>query len=101
MARVYCAIADDDRRWGTLHCPPMERHSALVAVVLNAVLLIALAVTVVIDRDLADRLTREDAAVEWLQAGLFVLAAVLALRTACDRWRAGASPVAEVLVAAM
>ena len=79
----------------------MERHSALVAIVLNALLLIALAVTVVIDRDLADRLTREDAAIEWLQAALFAVAAVCAILAARDRWRAGASPVFEVLVAAM
>lgn len=79
----------------------MERHAALVAVVLNALLLIVLVVAVVIDRDLADRLTREDAAVEWLQATLFAVAAVFAVRTARDRWRAGASPVFEVLVTAM
>jgi hypothetical protein len=79
----------------------MEGHPARAAIVLNAILLIALAVTVAIDGDLADRLTREDAAVEWLQAILFAVAGVFAVRTARDRWRAGASPVAEVLVAAM
>jgi hypothetical protein len=85
----------------SLHCRPMERHSALVAVVLNAALLTVLAVTFVIDRDLADWLTREDAAVEWLQAVFFALAAVFAMLTARDRWRAGAAPVFEVLVTAM
>lgn len=79
----------------------MERHPARAAVVLNAILLIALAITASVDWDLADRLTREDAAVEWAQAILCAVAGVFAVRTARDRWRAGASPVAEVLVAAM
>ena len=79
----------------------MERHAALVAGVLNAVLLVALAVTFVIDRDLADRLTREDAAVEWLQTALFALAGLLALRAAWERWHAGLSPVLEILLMAM
>ena len=79
----------------------MERHPARAAIVLNAILLIALAITAFIDWDLADRLTREDAAVEWAQAILYAVAGVFAVRTARDRWRAGASPVAEVLVAAM
>jgi hypothetical protein len=79
----------------------MERHAGLVAFVLNAILLALLAVTAAVDLDLADRLTREDAAVEWLQAALFALAAVFALWTARDRRRVGASAVFEVLVAAM
>jgi hypothetical protein len=79
----------------------MERHPARAAIVLSAILLIVLAITMAVDWDLADRLTREDAAVEWLQAILFALAGVFAVRTAGGRWRAGASPVAEVLVAAM
>jgi hypothetical protein len=79
----------------------MERHPTRAAIVLNAMLLIALAITLVVDWDLADRLTREDAAVEWLQAILFAVAGVFAVLTARDLWRAGASPVAEVLVAAM
>jgi hypothetical protein len=79
----------------------MERHPTRAAIVLNAMLLIALAITLVVDWDLADRLTREDAAVEWLQAILFAVAGVFAVLTARNLWRAGASPVAEVLVAAM
>jgi hypothetical protein len=79
----------------------MERHAGLIAFVLNAILLAVLAVTSLVDWDLADRLTREDAAVEWLQAALFATAAVFALWTARARWRAGVSAVFEVLVAAM
>jgi len=79
----------------------MERSSGVVAIALSALVLIVLAAIVVVDRDLADRLTREDALVEWLQAGLFAVAAVFALRAAAARSRAGASPVFEVLVAAM
>lgn len=79
----------------------MERHAGFIAFVFNVILLAVLAVTAIVDRDLADRLTREDAAVEWLQAVLFATAAVFALRTARARWRAGVSPVFEVLVAAM
>jgi hypothetical protein len=79
----------------------MKRHPARAAIVLSAILLIALAITMVVDWDLADRLTREDAAVEWAQAFLFAVAGVFAVRAARDRGRAGASPVAEVLVAAM
>ena len=79
----------------------MERHAALVAFVLNAILLAVFAVIAVLDRDLADRLTRENGAVEWLQIVLFAIAAVCAVRAAIDRWRADASPVFEVLVAAM
>jgi len=79
----------------------MERSSGVVATVLTALVLIVLVAIVLTDRDLADRLTREDAVVEWLQAALFALAAVFALRAAAARWRLGASPVFEVLVAAM
>jgi hypothetical protein len=79
----------------------MERHPARAAVVLNAILLIALAITVAVDWNLADRLTREDAAVEWLQAVLFAVAGIFAALAARRVWRAGASPIAEVLVAAM
>lgn len=79
----------------------MQSYPARVAIVLNAILLVALAIIVAVDRDLAGRLTREDGAVEWLQAVLFAVAGVLAVRTARERWRAGASPIYEVLVAAM
>jgi hypothetical protein len=79
----------------------MERHAALVAGALTAVLLVGVAVTFVVDPELADRLTREDAAVEWLQAALFTLTGASALRAAWDRWDAGASPVFEILVASM
>ena len=96
MTRSFCSLRHPH---ATLSA--VQRHSGVVAVVLNALLLIALAVIVVVDPSLADRLTREDAAVEWLQASLFAFAAVFALRTAGDRWRAGASPVFEVLVTAM
>ena len=79
----------------------MERHSGVIATALTALLVILLGVTVVIDRDLADRLTREDALVEWLQAALFGVAGVFAIGTARARWRTGASPVFEVMIAAM
>jgi hypothetical protein len=79
----------------------MERHSGLIATALTALLLIVLVGILLIDRDLADRLTREDALVEWLQAALFGVAGVFAVRTARVRWRTGASPVLEVLIAAL
>jgi hypothetical protein len=79
----------------------MMRHTVRTAVILNALLLIALGITAAVDWELADRLTREDAAVEWLQAILFALAGLLAVRTAYERWRGGRSPIVEVLVAAM
>jgi hypothetical protein len=79
----------------------MERHSGVIAAALSALLLVVLAVILVIDRDLADRLTQENAVVEWLQAALFAVAGVFAVRTARARWRTGASPVFEVLIAAM
>jgi hypothetical protein len=79
----------------------MERHPGRVAIVLNALLLLGLVVILAIDRDVADRLTREDGAVEWLQAALFTAAAMFALGTARDRWRAGVSAVLEILIAAM
>ena len=79
----------------------MERHAALVAGALAAVLVVGLAATFLVDPELADRLTREDAAVEWLQAALFTFAGVSALRAAWDGWRVDASPVFEVLVVAM
>ena len=78
----------------------MERHSGVVATALTVLLLIVLFVILAIDPDLADRLTREDAVVEWVQAALFGVGAVLAVRTARARWRVGASPVFEVLIAA-
>src|SRR3954471_12843093 len=87
------------RRHATLSA--MTPHPARAAIILNAALLVVLLVTLAVDWPLADRLTREDGAVEWLQAILFVVAGVFALRTVRDRWLAGASPVAEVLVAAM
>ena len=76
-------------------------HPVGAAVLINAIVLLALTLTLAVDWDLADRLTREDAAVEWLQAGLFAAAGVLAVVSGRCRRRAGASPVAEVLVAAM
>jgi len=79
----------------------VTRRAVRTAVVVNVIVLIVLAVVFVVDRDLADRLTREDAAVEWLQAALFAAAALFAVVSARCRWRADASPVAEVLVAAM
>ena len=79
----------------------MERHAALVAGALAAVLVVGLAATFLVDPELADRLTREDAAVEWLQAALFTFAGVSALRAAWDGWRVDASPVFEMLVVAM
>ena len=79
----------------------MERHPARAAIVLNAILLIALAITVAVNWDLADWLTREDAALEWLQVFLFAMAGIFAVLAARSVWRAGASPIAEVLVAAM
>jgi hypothetical protein len=79
----------------------MERHSGVIAAALTALLLVVLTAILVIDRDLADRLTREDAVVEWLQAALFGVAGVFAVRTARARWRTGVSPVFEVLIAAM
>jgi len=79
----------------------VTRHPVRAAVLLNAIVLLVLAIFLAVDRDLADRLTREDAAVEWFQAALFAAAGVLAVASAGCRWRTGASPVAEVLVAAM
>lgn len=79
----------------------MSRHPVRAAVLLNGIVLLVLTITFAVDRDLADRLTREDAAIEWLQALLFAAAGVLAVLSARGRWRADASPVAEVLVAAM
>jgi len=79
----------------------MGRSSGVVATILTALVLIVLAVILAIDRDLADRLTREDAVVEWLQAAMFAVAAAFAVRTAVARSRVGASPVFEVLIVAM
>ena len=79
----------------------MTRHPVRAAVFANAIVLVVLTIGFAVDRDLADRLTREDAAVEWFQAVLFGAAGVFAVVSARCRWRAEASPVAEVLVAAM
>lgn len=79
----------------------MQRHPGLVAAVLCLLVVTALAITVVVDPRVADRLTREDDVVEWMQTAIFVLAAGFALRSAWDTWRTGASPVFEVLVTAM
>ena len=68
---------------------------------LSALALLTLGIVAAIDWDLADRLTREDAFIEWLQVIFFLLAGVFAVRAAHEQWRAGVSPVAEVLVAAM
>jgi hypothetical protein len=79
----------------------VTRHPARAAAFLNAIVLLVLTVLFAVDRDLADRLTREDAAVEWLQAVLYAAAGAFAVVSARCRWRAGVSPVAEVLVTAM
>jgi hypothetical protein len=79
----------------------MARHPARVAAILSALVVIIVVVVLAVDRDLADRVTHENGAVEWLQAALFAMAAFIAVRTAHHRWRAGASPVFEVLVTAM
>lgn len=88
-------------RGGTLHCRPMERHPGRVAAILSAFVVIMVPLVLAADRDLADRVTHENGAVEWLQAALFAMAAAIAVRTAYHLWRAGASPVFEVLVTAM
>jgi hypothetical protein len=78
----------------------VERRVGLIAGV-AIVLAVALIVgTVVLNPALADRLTREDDVVEWLQAALFAVAAGFALRSAVQQWQRGASPVFEVLLAA-
>jgi len=79
----------------------VTRHPVRAAAFLNAVVVLVLTILFAVDWDLADRFTREDAAVEWLQAVVFAAAGVFAVLSARCRWRAGVSPVAEVLVAAM
>ena len=79
----------------------MERHPGRVAAILSAFVVIMVIVVLAISRDLADRVTHENGAVESLQAALFAMAALVAVLTAHHLWRAGASPVFEVLVSAM
>src|SRR5688572_31665700 len=93
---VGLRISEVKDRVGTLHCRPMERHPGRLAAILSAFVVIMVTVVLAIDRDLADRLTHENGAVEWLQAALFATAALIAARTAHDLWRAGVSPVFEV-----
>jgi hypothetical protein len=78
----------------------VRQHPAMAATVLSLLLVVVLFGTLVVDPRVADRLTREDDLVEWLQTALFVLAAIFALRSAWQTWRYGASPVFEVLLAA-
>ncbi len=79
----------------------MERHPGRFAAILSGFVAMLVTVVLAVDRDLADRVTHENGPVEWLQAALFALAALIAVRTAHHLWRAGASPVFEVLVTAM
>ena len=72
--------------------------AAAVLAILTAAIITA---TFLVDPPLADQLTRENEVVEWLQAALFALAAALALGSAWATYRAGASPVLEVLIAGM
>ena len=65
----------------------------LAAIILCAVL--------IVNPPLADRLTRENEAVEWLQVALFGVGAVLILRAAREVGGSGGSPVLEILMAAM
>ena len=78
-----------------------QPHPALVAAGASLIIVALLGSALVFHPALADRLSHEDALVEWLQAALFALAAALALRSAWSTWRSGASPVLEVLVAGM
>ena len=79
----------------------VQRHPAMVAAGVSLIIVALLGAALVFYPGLADRLSHEDALVEWLQAALFALAAALALRSAWSTWRSEASPVLEVLVAAM
>jgi hypothetical protein len=79
----------------------VRRLPELVAAALGLLILAVVILTVVLDPPLADRLSREDDIIEWLQTALFALAAALAVRAAWDTWRAGASPILEILVAAL
>lgn len=79
----------------------VQRHPALVAAWLSGLIAALLVGTLVVDPDLADRLSQEDGVVEWTQTALFVLTGALALRAAWVTWSGGASPVLELLVAAM
>lgn len=79
----------------------VQRHPALVAAGVSLIIVSLLGATLVLNPALADRLSREDGVVEWLQTALFTLAAALALRSAWSTWRSGASPVLEVLVAGL
>ena len=72
----------------------------LVALGLSVLAMAVLLAIAVINPALGERLSREDGVVEWLQAVLFAIAAVAALRIAWDLSRAGVSPVFEILVAA-
>jgi hypothetical protein len=79
----------------------MPRYPVLVSALLAA-LTVGLVVTIqLVDPVLADVLTREDGVVEWLQVGLFVAAAILALRGAWTTVRAGGSPALEILLTAL
>ena len=77
------------------------RRPELAAGVLGLTAAIILIVVWAVDPPLADRLTRENETVEWLQVALFALGAALALGAAWKLRGIGASPVLEILVAAM
>jgi hypothetical protein len=77
------------------------RDPQVAAAVLAILTAAALTATFLIDPPLADQLTRENEIVEWFQAALFAVAAALALSAAWDTYRAGASPVLEILIAGM
>jgi hypothetical protein len=79
----------------------MRYHPGWLATVLVLIAVSLLTVALAVDRQLADRLTSENGAAEWLQAGLCAACAGVALWAAWDTARGGACPVLEVLVAAM
>jgi hypothetical protein len=78
-----------------------QRHPARVATAISLITAALLGAAVVLDPAVAERLSREDDVVEWMQAGLFALAAVFALASAWATWRSGASPVLEILITGM
>jgi hypothetical protein len=79
----------------------MLRHPVLLAALLAGLTVALVLAIFVVDPVLADVLTREDGVIEWLQAGLFAVAAALGLRAAAATWRAGRPPVLEVLLASL
>ena len=78
-----------------------QRHPARVATAISLITMALLGAAVALDPAFADRLSREDDVVEWVQAALFALAAISAVASAWATRRSGASPVLEILIAGM